>query len=132
MSEEVSTAVSLDIETKPVDESRTMKFTVSTSIATWRHRFYSAQFNWPTLLTYVWSTDWGTKLYINGSYYKSEYSKQTPLTTEADSNLILGQKDSSDTAYENFQIQDLSIWPRQLSSTEIKQGFEAGKGDEYK
>lgn len=126
MAKKGSTGLTLDFVTEPNENMRSLVFTAAQKDTTWQQTFVTERFDWPSLLTYSWSEDWGIKLFVNGTPSSESETSQEIVSESEDSRLILGETDSSNAAYESFQIQDLTIWPRMQSLIEIKQGFQTG------
>lgn len=89
-----------------------------------------------TLSTGMWyhlvATYDGTtgKIYINGTENKSEASGLT-LAYEAGAEVMIGNRDGSTVNWFDGIIDEVGIWSRALSSTEVTELYNSGNGKQY-
>lgn len=83
-------------------------------------------------VTFTWSKAWGLKFYQNGVLV-AETGRARKIVTSAtnptDGLFIIGNKflSSEVKSAENFQLQDLTVWPRIVSQAQIREQVETGR-----
>lgn len=83
-------------------------------------------------LTFTWSKAWGLKFYQNGVLV-AETGRARKIVTSAtnptDGLFIIGNRflSSEVKSAENFQLQDLTVWPRIVSQAQIREQVDTGR-----
>lgn len=82
-------------------------------------------------MAFTWSKDWGLKFYQNGVLVKETGRAQqivTSATNPTDGLFIIGNRllTSGKKTADNFQLHGLTVWPRLVSQTQLKNEFEIG------
>ena len=83
-------------------------------------------------VTFTWSKTWGLKFYQNGVLV-AETGRARKIVTSAtnptDGLFIIGNRllSSEVKSADNFQLQDLIVWPRVVSQTQIREQVETGR-----
>lgn len=83
-------------------------------------------------MTFTWSKAWGLKFYQNGVLV-AETGRTRKIVTSAtnptDGLFIIGNRLLSNgvISADNFQLRDLTVWPRAVSQAQIKEQVETGR-----
>ena len=83
-------------------------------------------------VTFTWSKAWGLKFYQNGVLVAETGRARTIVTSATnptDGLFIIGNRLLSNEvkSADNFQLQDLTVWPRVVSQAQIKEQVETGR-----